>query len=76
MTMLHTPGRPVEHDVVLDPTIDDLLLRLRGMVLVRDLLEERGAPAEDVATHSREADRLRAELARLIGGDAAGMAAA
>ena len=66
-----TPGLPVEHDVVLDRKIDDLLLRLRGLVLVRDLLAERGAPAEDVESHSREADRLRAKLARLIGGGAA-----
>ena len=44
-------------------------------MLVSGLLEQRGASADEVEAHAREADRLRAELARLIGGDGAGLAA-
>jgi hypothetical protein len=74
MTMMQTPGRREHQDVLLDGTIDDLLLRLRGLVLVGDLLEQRGASSDEVEAHVREADRLRVKLARLIGGDDAGLA--
>jgi hypothetical protein len=50
--------------------IDEQLLRLRGLVLVRDLLIQRGASPEDVAAHADEADRVRAELAELLAGQA------
>jgi hypothetical protein len=42
--------------------IDDLLLQLRGLVLVRDLLEARNATEEEVDAHAREADRIRRML--------------
>jgi hypothetical protein len=67
MTM-NTPGRLAAPHAVLDPRIDDLLLRLRGLVLVGEVLEARGASAAEVEEHAREADRVRAKLARLIGG--------
>jgi hypothetical protein len=60
-----------DDDVVLDHEIDDLLLSLRGLVLVRDLLVERGATADEIDQHSREADRVRARLAAMIGGGGA-----
>jgi hypothetical protein len=44
---------------------DDLLLQLKGLVHVRALLELRGATAAELDAHAREADRVRAELARL-----------
>ncbi len=75
MMMTLTPGLHGQQNALLDGTIDDMLLRLRGLVLVGDLLEQRGASAEEVEAHVREADRLRAKLARLIGGDDAGLAA-
>jgi hypothetical protein len=75
MTMMQTPGRHEHQDALLDGTIDDMLLRLRGLVLVGGLLEQRGASADEVEAHVREADRLRVKLARLIGGDDAGLAA-
>jgi len=50
--------------------IDERLLRLRGLVLVRDLLIARGARPEDVAAHENEADRVRSELAELLAGQA------
>jgi hypothetical protein len=46
--------------------IDDLLLQLKGLVLVRAILESRGATAAELDEHTREADRVRAELARLV----------
>jgi hypothetical protein len=48
--------------------VDDLLLHLRGLVLVRDLLAQRGASAEELAAHADAADRVRSRLAALIGG--------
>jgi hypothetical protein len=68
MTMaLNTPSRFGHQKVMLDRTVDDLLLRLRGLVLVGKLLEQRGASPAEVDAHAREADRVRAELASLIG---------
>ena len=75
MMMTLTPGLDGQRNALLDGTIDDMLLRLRGLVLVGGLLEQRGASADEVEAHVREADRLRAKLARLIGGDDAGLAA-
>ena len=46
--------------------LDDLLLRLKGLVLVRALLEERGASAAELDAHSDEIARVRAALARLV----------
>jgi hypothetical protein len=55
-----------EHDV-LDSRVDDLLLHVRGLVMVRDLLIARGASDEEVDSHSEELDRRRLELAAIIG---------
>ena len=67
-TMLHTSSSPYD-SVLLDGRIDDLLLRLRGLVLVGGLLEQRGASPEELDAHAREAERVRVLLARLIEGD-------
>jgi len=72
MTMMHTPSHYDGDNVLLDRTIDDLLLRLRGLVLVGGLLEQRGASSAELEAHAREAERVRATLAQLIGGDQAG----
>ena len=45
--------------------LDDLVLRLKGLVLVRALLEARCASAAELAAHSDEIARVRSELARL-----------
>ena len=74
MTMMHLPHHS-DRDVVLGREIDDLLLRLRGLVLVRDLLAARGATAAEIDEHAHEADRVRAQLAALIGGDEGAAAA-
>jgi hypothetical protein len=68
MTITMSNSSAFEHQrVLLDRTIDDLLLHLRGLVLAGKVLEQRGASAAEVDEHVREADRIRAELARLIG---------
>jgi hypothetical protein len=44
-------------------TVDDLELQLKGLTLVRALLEVRGASASAIDTHTREIARVRARLA-------------
>ena len=46
--------------------IDRLLVRLRGLVLVRDLLERRGASKPELDAHSAEIERVRWRLADLV----------
>jgi hypothetical protein len=46
--------------------VSDLLLSLKGLVLVRALLEDRGASAAEIRQHSDEIERLRARLAELV----------
>jgi hypothetical protein len=48
--------------------IDDELLRVRGLVLVRDLLAKRGATHAEVEAHTDELERARRDLALIIGG--------
>jgi hypothetical protein len=68
MTLTQLPSGSGDREVLLGREIDDLLLRLRGLVLVRDLLAQRGATAAEIDEHAREADRVRMRLAALIGG--------
>jgi hypothetical protein len=72
---MNNPSRFERQRPLLDTTIDDLLLHLRGLVLVGKVLEQRGASPAEVDEHAREADRVRAELARLIGDDGPQLAA-
>jgi len=51
---------------ILDREIDDLLLEARGLALVRNLLAERGASRAELEAHTRELERVRAELAGRI----------
>ena len=44
----------------------DVLLRLRGLVLVRELLAQRGASPAEIEQHSAEIERIRDWLARLV----------
>jgi hypothetical protein len=48
--------------------VDDLLLQIRGLVLVRDILAERGASPAEIRAHIDEAEQLRVRLAELIRG--------
>ena len=56
--------------VLLDRQIDDLLLRARGLAVVRELLTKRGATRAEVDAHSRELESTRTRLADLIRGTA------
>jgi hypothetical protein len=58
----------VDGEQLLAHEIDDLLLQARGLVLVRDLLAERGASRTEIDAHSDELARVRARLARTIQG--------
>jgi CheY-like chemotaxis protein len=53
-------------EALLDREIDDLLLDARGLALVRDLLEERGASTAEIASHARALNRVRTRLVDLI----------
>jgi hypothetical protein len=66
MNVIHTI-EPSEA-TLLGREIDELLLRVRGLVLVRDLLVERGAARAEVDAHTDELERVRQRLASLIGG--------
>jgi hypothetical protein len=46
--------------------VDELLLHLKGLVLVRALLEERGASEAELREHGDEIERLRTRLAELV----------
>jgi hypothetical protein len=49
-------------DEISQRQLDDRVLQLKGLVLVRALLESRGASDAEVAAHSDEIARLRGEL--------------
>ena len=46
--------------------LDDLVLHLKGLVLVRGVREERGADAAELAMYGAEIDRVRDRLAALV----------
>ena len=46
--------------------LDDLVLHLKGLVLVRGVREERGAGADELAMYGAEIDRVRDRLAALV----------
>jgi hypothetical protein len=45
--------------------LDDLLLHIRGLVLVREILRQRGATEAELEAHTAELDRLKQRLAEL-----------
>lgn len=45
--------------------LDDLVLDLKGLVLVRSLRERSGADDSEILMYSAEIDRVRSQLARL-----------
>jgi hypothetical protein len=45
--------------------IDDLLLHIKGLVLVRGILEQRGASQAELDAHTAELERLKQQLAQL-----------
>jgi hypothetical protein len=57
--------------------LNELVLQLKGLVLVRELQEERGADAGELGMYDAEIDRVRDRLASLVkeGGGAERVAA-
>lgn len=51
--------------------IDDLVLRMRGLVLVRSILAQRGASRDELDAHTKHLERVRQRLADLIRGSRA-----
>ena len=54
--------------VLVGREVDDLLLRLRGLVLVRSILAQRGASRDELDAHTKQLERARRRLADLIRG--------
>jgi hypothetical protein len=48
--------------------LDDLVLHLKGLVLVRQVREQRGADEGELLMYGAEIDRVRGKLARLARG--------
>jgi hypothetical protein len=61
-------ARLLDRRPVAQHEVDDLLLRIRGLVFMRGMLEERGASKLELERHRREIERLRRELAALVSG--------
>lgn len=51
--------------------LDDLVLHLKGLVLVRKLRERSGAEAAELAMYGAEIERVRERLAELVQAEAA-----
>jgi hypothetical protein len=56
----------IDGGAILDHTIDDLLLQARGLVLVREVLAQRGASRDELDAHTHELERVRRRLAKAI----------
>jgi hypothetical protein len=48
------------------PKIDELVLRIRGLVRVHEHLRQRGMTSEVLARHAAEIDRLQTRLAEQV----------
>ncbi|SRR5712691_2520360 len=59
------------HGTQASSDVEELLLRIRGLVFARTILEQRGASEVDLEEHRLEIERLRWRLASLISGSAA-----
>ena len=46
--------------------VDDLVLQLKGLVLVRQLRAERGAEHDELSMYGAEIDLVRSRLASLV----------
>jgi hypothetical protein len=64
MATTHRPD--TNRSVLLSREIDDLLLDVRGLILVRDLLAERGATTAEIAAHTNELQRRRRQLVDML----------
>ena len=56
--------------------VEELLLRIRGIVFVRAILEQRGATEAELDEHRLELEHLRRRLARVVADGPGGLDAA
>ncbi len=49
--------------------LDDVVLHLKGLVLVQEVREQRGADADELRMYGAEIDRVRDRLASLVRAD-------
>jgi len=56
--------------------LNDLVLQLKGLVLVRELQDQRGADVEELRMYDAEIERVRDRLAAVVKEDAADRIAA
>jgi len=56
--------------------LNDLVLQLKGLVLVRELQDQRGAEVEELRMYDAEIERVRDRLAAVVKEDAADRIAA
>src|SRR3981081_2001603 len=54
----------IDGGAILDHTIDDLLLQARGLVLVREVLAQRGATRDELDPHTRERECEMCDVCR------------
>ena len=53
---------------LLNREIDDLLLQMRGLAVVRDILSSRGASSAEITARTQELESVRSRLTELISG--------
>ena len=53
---------------LLNREIDDLLLQMRGLAVVRDILSSRGASSAEIMAHTQELESVRSRLTELMSG--------
>ena len=46
--------------------VEELLMRIRGLVFAQAILEQRGASTAELEAHRLETERLRRRLARVV----------
>jgi hypothetical protein len=51
--------------------VEELLMRIRGLVFAQAILEQRGASAAELEAHRLETERLRRRLAVVVARDGA-----
>jgi hypothetical protein len=65
--MDRTTERTASRDATLTNDVDELLLRIKGLIFARAILEQRGASEVELEEYQGELERLRWRLASLIG---------
>ena len=62
---MRTPADIPERDGA-EREVERLLLQLRGLVVVRAILQQRGASKAELEAHEREVARVRVRLASVV----------